>query len=198
MKFFNVARIGLGTLLLAGAVNVQAAMINFGGFGNGVSPAFEVPGLLTVTGSGPISFAGTVITSFNGGLGVFDQRGANSLDLGETMTFSFTNPIESLLLRVHDISPAGNVDYGFNAFLGAVDLGFFAIDNHVSGSETHDLYSIVGAAFDSFTLSLQASAPLGLVIETIEFTATEVPVPASLGLFGLACAALGFGRRRAA
>ncbi|GAB5452168.1 MAG: hypothetical protein Hals2KO_24960 [Halioglobus sp.] len=196
MKWLTIIRLTLGGLLLSGALTAQAALVNFGEFGDGVVPAFEVPGLLSVAGSGSISFADSAITSTNGGLGVFDQLGANSLDLGETMTFSFTNPVEALLLTVHDISPAGNVEYGFNAFAGALDLGFFAIDPHTSLSETHDLYAIVGGAFDSFTLSLQSSAPLGLVIEAVEFRTAKAPLPATLGLFGLALVALGCARRR--
>ncbi len=196
MKWLTIIRWSLGGMLLSGALTAQAALINFGEFGDGVVPTFEVPGLLSVTGSGAISFADSAITSSNGGLGVADSLGANSLDLGETMTFSFASPVEALLLTVHDISPAGNVEYGFNAFAGALDLGFFAIDPHTSLSQTHDLSALVGAAFDSFTLSLQNSAPLGLVIEAVEFRTAEAPLPATLGLFGLALVALGYSRRR--
>lgn len=173
--------------------NVHAGLVNFGNLGDGSTASLATGGVV-VTGSGDVFFANTAITSINGGLGIGD----NTLDLGETMTFMFAGLVDSVVLTAHDIPMVGNVSYGFNAFSGASDLGFFALPAHSSATESFDLSALVGASFDMFTLSLQASAPLGLVIEQLAFERddVEVPSPGSLALLGLGLAGISWKRRK--
>ena len=173
----------------------QAIVVNYGAIGSG-SGASVVAGDTTVTGSSNVFYNDSFSTSTNGGLGVQGGGSNNSLDLGETLTFDFDFLVSDVLMTVTDIAPPGNVTYGFNAFNGATDLGFFGLPNHVTTLETFDLSLLVGQAFDSFTISLSVSAPIGLVIEQLEYTRASVPEPAPLALLAFGLAAMGFVRRR--
>ena len=109
------------------------------------------------------------------------------------MDIAFGGLVENVFLTATDISPPGNVDYGIEAFVGAASLGVFALPAHTVVTETNNLSSLVGAAFDRIRIASTGSAPLGLVIETVRFT--RVPEPTTLALAGLALFGLGMRKR---
>jgi len=136
----------------------------------------------TVTGtSSVVSISGL-------GLGILGGGDNSSLDLGETMTVNFSQLVTNVTLTAQDINPPGNVTYAFTAFNGATNVGIFSIPLHVSEIQTHDLTTLsFGTPFSSFTLSLSASAPLGLRIRAVSYdvAATAVPEPASFALLSI-------------
>jgi len=186
------AIVGLAIAIFSNAS--QAVVINYGEMGSGSSASVRAEDT-TVTGSSDVYFSDSFLTSLNGGLGVEGGGNNNSLDLGETLTFDFDFLVSNVSLTTNDIVPFGNVTFGFNAFNGANDLGFFGLPNHTSNSETFDLSALVGMSFDSFTLSLSSSAPIGLVIEQLEYNRASVPEPASIILLGFGLVGLGYAGR---
>ena len=188
------------SLLLFSSVGVKALEINFGELGNGSAAVLDAGFGVSVSGSANVNYADTFSNSSNGGLGIGDFGvAANSLDAGEVMQFDFGQVVDSVLLTVHDIPPFGNVFYTIGAMLGAVDLGVFAVPLHTQTIEIVDVSALVGGALDAFSVSVTASAPLGLVIETLQFEPSgggTVSSPGVLILMALPALLLAGSRRR--
>ena len=188
------------SLLLFSSVGVKALEINFGELGNGSAAVLDAGFGVSVSGSANVNYADTFSNSSNGGLGIGDFGvAANSLDAGEVMQFDFGQVVDSVLLTVHDIPPFGNVFYTIGAMLGAVDLGVFAVPLHTQTIEIVDVSALVGGALDAFSVSVTASAPLGLVIETLQFEPSgggTVSSPGVLLLMALPALLLAGSRRR--
>lgn len=188
------------SLLLFSSVGVKALEINFGELGNGSAAVLDAGFGVSVSGSANVNYADTFSNSSNGGLGIGDFGvAANSLDAGEIMQFDFGRVVDSVLLTVHDIPPFGNVFYNIGAMLGAVDLGVFAVPLHTQTIEIVDVSALVGGALDAFSVSVTASAPLGLVIETLQFEPSgggTVSSPGVLLLMALPALLLAGSRRR--
>ena len=140
-----------------------------------------VLGGTTVTGSANVAIGTSVENSR--GIGVVGGGAFYSLDLNETLSIDYGQAVANVTASMWDISPAGNVTYGFQAFNGAVSLGSFAIPNHGANLQVIDLSGLAGgAAFTRVVFSLSASAPAGLQLQATSYDA--VPEPVTLLLVG--------------
>ena len=172
--------------LLLFSVSAQALEINFGELGNGSAAVLDAGFGVSVSGSANVNYADMFSNSTNGGLGIGDFGvAANSLDAGEVMTFDFGQVVDSVLLTVHDIPPFGNVFYNISAMLGAVNLGVFAVPLHTQTVELIDISALVGSTLDTFSVAVTASAPLGLVIEGLQYEPQNSAAVSSPGVLWL-------------
>jgi hypothetical protein len=181
----------LGLLIV---VPVWASTADYTSLPDGCS-ASVVLGGATVTGSAQVC-AG----AFAGIRGIGIQGGGSdvTLDLGETMTIDFGSVVSDVQIQIWDVTPPGNVTFGFTAFNGATNLGSFGIPALSVDPTTFNLTSIAGVDFSKFTLSISSSTPVGLQIQDVSFAPAAVPEPGTLMLFGLGAAGLFLSRRRKA
>ncbi|QDT48199.1 PEP-CTERM motif protein [Symmachiella dynata] len=186
--------VGLGLATSAQAGLIVADYTSLPDTGPGGVPSISLAGT-TVTGSSNVAI-GTVPGSR--GLGV----DGSSLDLGELLTIDYGQLVTNVTAQFYDISPAGNVIYGFEAFNGIISLGTFAIPPHVTEEQNNDLTALAGGiTFTKVTFSLSASAPIGLTLHNTTYDAAQAAVPepstfALLGIGGLALVGYGVRRRR--
>ena len=139
----------------------------------------------TVTGSNLIVsalYAGYRGLGIEGG-GTLGNGSDPSLDVGETMTIDFGRLVTNTTAMINDISPVGNVTFGFTAFNGGINLGTFMIPAATVPEQVYDLLTLDGnQPMTKFTIFVQSpSAPLGLQIQGVSYD--PVPEPAT----GLLC-----------
>ncbi len=201
IKFcLSVLALGLG-MMVCPVANGGATIVDYTTVGAIDQPVLVLGGT-TVTGSANI-VSGPAVGVGSSGIGIkggtFLPLGNGSLDLGESMTIDYGQPVTNVTLTVYDIDPAGNVTYQFEAFNGVASIGTFGIPSHAILRETKNLTALAGnAPFSKITLSSTVSAPAGLVIEMTSFD--NVPEPSSIALAILAAsgsAILPCRRRRA-
>ena len=160
-----------------------------------------------------LSLAGTTVTgSANVAIGVPNEsRGVGvvsgtstpasnfSLEGFETLTIDYGQLVTNVTVDFWDVSPPGNVTYGFEAFNGANSLGTFAIPLHVSNLQTSNLTALSGGLnFTKVTFSVSSAPSIGITMHNTTFDHV-VPEPGSMVLFGLGAlgvAAGGLRRRR--
>ena len=174
-------------VLVGGPAHAAPNLLTNGGFETGNFTGWTGTGNTTFNGvqcpgPGPTVFEGNCSAFFGpiGSLGGISQT-LNSLTVGDFYTVSFA------------FEPDGGTPSSFSASFGAANL--LSLTNPPGGP--YSVYSFVTqATAASQTLAFNFRDDPGfLFLDAVSVTAA-VPEPATLALFGLALAGLGFARRR--
>jgi hypothetical protein len=186
--------------LAAFSASANAVVVDYTTVSDGTYTSVSLGGT-TVTGSAEVTsgaFAGFRGLGILGGGGPFSLPGAGTLTLDptETMSIDFGSIVNAATVTIVDVDPVGNVNFQFEVFNGDTSLGVFTFPLASTAPQTYDLFALSSVSqMSRFTISLAASAPIGLQIQRVSFNV--VPIPAAFWLFVSALAALGMSRHDA-